>query len=215
MLTLVRLCLASCRRSSGSAAESAAAHPSAVIVARLVLGISYLALFMVYVGMGAVFPHRYVFWGLTRGLAGPVVYLFLWTIGVWNLLHTALHRHQVGYGMRAGTAGAAGTFAALAGGWRRRWRAGRQRTGQAPGQRRRFWPRRTGANMPAVPPAVALSSRGQTTPATALAAAPAAAPATVAAAPQTAAPTTPPSGKPDGSSSSASSSTSGRTPGRT
>ncbi|CAK7233282.1 hypothetical protein SEUCBS140593_008549 [Sporothrix eucalyptigena] len=71
-------------------------HPTGVIVSRLVLGLSYIALFMVYVGVGDVFPRHYTFWGLTRAFSGPVVYLFLWMLGVWNLLHTALHRHQVG-----------------------------------------------------------------------------------------------------------------------
>ncbi|CAK7213681.1 hypothetical protein SBRCBS47491_001887 [Sporothrix bragantina] len=96
-------------------------HPTIAIVVRLALGLGYLTLFMVYVGMGNVFPRGYTFWGLTRALSGPVVYLFLWMLGVWDLLHTALHRHQVG-------------------GWRWRWWRGDE---VQPGQ--------PGASAPAVP----------------------------------------------------------------
>lgn len=87
-------------------------HISIVLV-HLVLGLAYLTVFMVDVGVGSVFSGGYTFWGLPSNMAGPVVYFFLWVLGVWDLLHTVLHRHQVG---RAGS---------VRGGWwlRRRGRS--------------------------------------------------------------------------------------------
>ncbi|OAA59096.1 hypothetical protein SPI_06298 [Niveomyces insectorum RCEF 264] len=110
-------------------------HPGWALLVRLALGIGYLALFMVYVGMGSVFPRRYAFWGLTPGFSGPVVYLFLWMIGVWNLLNTALHRHRFGR-----TLGAYGSVV------RRRWQSvqRRQPTSSTPGAQAAaapFWQR--------------------------------------------------------------------------
>src|SRR3569833_421144 len=75
-------------------------HPGWAVLVRLLLGGGYLAVFMVYVGFGRVFPMAYSYWGMSSGFAGPVVYLFLWLIGVWNLLNTALHRHKFGHDMR-------------------------------------------------------------------------------------------------------------------
>ncbi|KAK3939493.1 hypothetical protein QBC46DRAFT_144754 [Diplogelasinospora grovesii] len=74
--------------------------PSWALLLRLICGIGYLALFMVYVGMGRVFPYSFTYWSMAPGYAGPVVYLFLWLIGVWNLLHTAIRRHYLGNGVR-------------------------------------------------------------------------------------------------------------------
>jgi len=70
------------------------------LLLRLLLGIGYLAIFMTYVGLGRVFPWGFSYWGIAPGFAGPVVYLFLWLIGVWNLLNTALHRRMFGQDMR-------------------------------------------------------------------------------------------------------------------
>jgi hypothetical protein len=60
-----------------------ARHPwlGTAVLLRLILGIGYLAIFMVYVGLGLVFPPNFSYWGIERGYAGPVVYLFLWLIG--------------------------------------------------------------------------------------------------------------------------------------
>ncbi|KAK3323703.1 hypothetical protein B0T19DRAFT_212079 [Cercophora scortea] len=78
--------------------------PSWALLLRLVLGIGYLAVFMVYVGFGHVFPFGFTYWAMKPGYAGPVVYLFLWLLGpsirVWNLLHTAIRRHRLGNGVR-------------------------------------------------------------------------------------------------------------------
>lgn len=67
-----------------------------IVLAHLALGLAYLTVFMVDVGVGSVFSGGYTFWGLPSSMAGPVVYFFLWVLGVWDLLHTVLHRHQVG-----------------------------------------------------------------------------------------------------------------------
>lgn len=55
--------------------------PGWVLLLRLIFGVGYLAIFMAYIGIGRVFPYGYTYWGLDRGYAGPVVYLFLWLIG--------------------------------------------------------------------------------------------------------------------------------------
>ncbi|KAK3688313.1 hypothetical protein B0T22DRAFT_439867 [Podospora appendiculata] len=75
-------------------------YMSWALLLRLVLGIGYLAVFMVYVGFGRVFPFGFTYWSMKPGYAGPVVYLFLWLLGVWNLMHTAIRRHRLGNGVR-------------------------------------------------------------------------------------------------------------------
>lgn len=66
------------------------------LVPQLLTGIGYLAIFMAYVGLGKVFPAGYTYWRLKTGYSGPVVYLFLWTLGLWDLLHVCIHRHKLG-----------------------------------------------------------------------------------------------------------------------
>ncbi len=78
-------------------------RPGWALILRLVFGIGYLAVFMAYVGLGRVFPNGYAYWGMAPSFSGPVVYIFLWLIGVWNLLHSAIHRHQFGQYLRAYT----------------------------------------------------------------------------------------------------------------
>lgn len=60
-------------------------------------------MFLVYVGFREVFPHGYSYWGMGSGFSDPVVYLFLWVIGIWDLLHTSIHRHTLGRDLRGGT----------------------------------------------------------------------------------------------------------------
>lgn len=55
--------------------------PGWVVLLRLTCGIGYLIVFMVYIGLGHVFPYMYTYWGIEASYAGPVVYLFLWLIG--------------------------------------------------------------------------------------------------------------------------------------
>ncbi|KAK0715133.1 hypothetical protein B0H67DRAFT_683442 [Lasiosphaeris hirsuta] len=75
--------------------------PSWTLLLRLIYGIGYIILFMIYVAHGQVFPSGFTFWGMASGFAGPVVYLFLWLLGVWNLLHTTLRRHHLGNSVRS------------------------------------------------------------------------------------------------------------------
>lgn len=57
-------------------------------------------MFLVYVGFREVFPNGYSYWGMGSGFSSPVVYLFLWVIGIWDLLHTSIHRHTLGRDLR-------------------------------------------------------------------------------------------------------------------
>ncbi|KAK3897642.1 hypothetical protein C8A05DRAFT_19630 [Staphylotrichum tortipilum] len=61
--------------------------PSWGWVLRLLCGLAYIALFLVYVGMGGPFPKGYTYWGVSTRFAAPVVYMLLCVEGVWNLLH--------------------------------------------------------------------------------------------------------------------------------
>lgn len=72
------------------------------LLLRLLAGLGYIAMFLVYVGFREVFPHGYSYWGMGSGFSDPVVYLFLWVIGIWDLLHTSIHRHTLGRDLRTG-----------------------------------------------------------------------------------------------------------------
>lgn len=73
------------------------------LLLRLLAGLGYIAMFLVYVGFREVFPHGYSYWGMGSGFSDPVVYIFLWVIGIWDLLHTSLHRHTLGRDLKTGT----------------------------------------------------------------------------------------------------------------
>lgn len=75
------------------------------LIARLILGLGYVAMFLVFVGFREVFPLGYAYWGITSEFSEPVVYLLLWGIGIWDLLHTSIHRHTLGRDLRTGTTG--------------------------------------------------------------------------------------------------------------
>jgi len=47
------------------------------LVLRLLCGLAYIALFLVYVGMGGPFPEGYTYWGVSTSFAAPVVYILL------------------------------------------------------------------------------------------------------------------------------------------
>lgn len=72
------------------------------LIARLLCGLGYIAMFLVYVGFREVFPRGYAYWGMGSGFSDPVVYLLLWVIGIWDLLHTSIHRHTLGRDLRTG-----------------------------------------------------------------------------------------------------------------
>lgn len=64
------------------------------LVSRLILGLAYLIIFMVYLGGGgSVFPGDFSYWGMSPGYGAPLIFLLLWLLGVWNLVHAAVHRH--------------------------------------------------------------------------------------------------------------------------
>ncbi|KAK1755850.1 hypothetical protein QBC47DRAFT_198258 [Echria macrotheca] len=74
--------------------------PAWALVLRLADAIVYISMFMAYIAHGRVFPAGFTFWGMAPGWAGPVVYVFLWLLGVWNLTHIALRRHRLGKALR-------------------------------------------------------------------------------------------------------------------
>ncbi|KAK4153479.1 hypothetical protein C8A00DRAFT_15298 [Chaetomidium leptoderma] len=69
--------------------------PTWGLVLRFVCGLAYIALFLVYVGLGGPFPKGYTYWGLSVDLAAPVVYTLLCVEGLWNLLHIPVCRYQL------------------------------------------------------------------------------------------------------------------------
>lgn len=70
------------------------------LMLRLAFAMGYLAIFMSYIATRRVFTRAYTYWELDEGYATPVVYLLLWIIGMWDLVHIALHRHRIGYDFR-------------------------------------------------------------------------------------------------------------------
>jgi hypothetical protein len=83
-----------------SAAQFRKPWPGWALFLRLFIGVAYISIFMVYVAIGRAFPVGYTYWYLPTGYATPIVYLFLWLIGVWDLLLTAIYRHQFGHELR-------------------------------------------------------------------------------------------------------------------
>ncbi|EJT75468.1 hypothetical protein GGTG_05401 [Gaeumannomyces tritici R3-111a-1] len=76
--------------------------PGWALMARLALGLAYLATFMVYIGIGgSVFPSDFGYWGMAPGHGAPLVFLLMWLLGVWNLVHAAVHRHSFGSALGA------------------------------------------------------------------------------------------------------------------
>lgn len=51
------------------------------IVFRLLLGLGYIAQFLVYIGVQQIFPSRYTYWDLTTRYSEPVVYILLLGLG--------------------------------------------------------------------------------------------------------------------------------------
>lgn len=55
--------------------------PTWRLVIRSICGIGYIALFLVYVGLGSPFPEGYTYWGLGHEFAAPLVYILLCVTG--------------------------------------------------------------------------------------------------------------------------------------
>ncbi|KAK0743641.1 hypothetical protein B0T18DRAFT_392381 [Schizothecium vesticola] len=75
--------------------------PTWALLLRVLSGLAYLSLFLAYVARDHVFPPGFTFWAMPPGVAGPLVYGFLWLLGVWSLAHVALRRHRFGRGLRS------------------------------------------------------------------------------------------------------------------
>lgn len=55
--------------------------PTWALLLRLMNGVVYIIMFLIYVAHGRVFPAGFTFWAMAPGFAGPVVYIFLWLLG--------------------------------------------------------------------------------------------------------------------------------------
>ncbi|KAL2200757.1 hypothetical protein P885DRAFT_28012 [Corynascus similis CBS 632.67] len=66
---------------------------------RFACGVAYIALFLIYVGMGGPFPKGHSYWSLSSSSASLLVYIILCTEGLWNLLHIPVCRYQLGSGL--------------------------------------------------------------------------------------------------------------------
>ncbi|KAK1836537.1 hypothetical protein QBC39DRAFT_407295 [Podospora conica] len=75
--------------------------PTWALLLRVASGTAYIALFFAYIARDRVFPPGFTFWAMPPGVAGPLVYGFLWLLGVWSLAHIALRRHRFGRGLRS------------------------------------------------------------------------------------------------------------------
>ena len=51
------------------------------MVLRLLCGVGYIAIFLVYIGLHGAFPPDFTYWGMDSLHAGPVLYSFLWILG--------------------------------------------------------------------------------------------------------------------------------------
>ncbi|SPN97587.1 uncharacterized protein DNG_01099 [Cephalotrichum gorgonifer] len=65
------------------------------LAGRMLLALGYTALFVAYVAVGGAFPAGYTYWGLSAEAASPMVYVFLWTLGIWDFVYCAISRVQL------------------------------------------------------------------------------------------------------------------------
>ncbi|KAL0936008.1 uncharacterized protein CTRU02_208223 [Colletotrichum truncatum] len=70
--------------------------PGWTLLLRLILGAGFIAIFCVYIALGAVFAPGFEYWGMGDSYGRVLVYMFLWGIGLWNLLFVVLCRHWLG-----------------------------------------------------------------------------------------------------------------------
>lgn len=88
------------------------------LAARLVVGGGYITMFAVYYALGGrVFPSQFTFFGMKRSFAAPFLYLFMWTLGTWNVLWVVMYRHWLlGKGRRGDDEGGTGLGGSSRGG---------------------------------------------------------------------------------------------------
>ncbi|KAK1484471.1 hypothetical protein CTAM01_12976 [Colletotrichum tamarilloi] len=70
--------------------------PGWTLLIRLVLGASLIAIFWVYISLGDVFARGFTYWGMSDSYGRVLAYMFLWGIGLWDLLFVLLCRHWLG-----------------------------------------------------------------------------------------------------------------------
>ncbi|KAK0726657.1 hypothetical protein B0T21DRAFT_292918 [Apiosordaria backusii] len=60
---------------------------------RVFFGLGYIILFFIYIGSNqGVFPPGWTYWNVPANMASPVVYIFLWWLGVWDWMHLVVCR---------------------------------------------------------------------------------------------------------------------------
>ncbi|KAK7450403.1 hypothetical protein CaCOL14_003236 [Colletotrichum acutatum] len=74
--------------------------PGWTLLIRLVLGASLIAIFWVYISLGDVFARGFTYWGMSDTYGRVLAYMFLWGIGLWDLLFVVLCRHWLGKEVR-------------------------------------------------------------------------------------------------------------------
>ncbi|WQF77389.1 hypothetical protein CDEST_02403 [Colletotrichum destructivum] len=97
--------------------------PGWALLLRLLLGVSLIAVFWVYIALGAVFAPGFSYWGIPDAYGRVLAYMFLWGIGLWDLLFVILCRRWLGrevkrYGGRARRVLSPSAFSSQ--GWRAR-----------------------------------------------------------------------------------------------
>ncbi|SPQ20157.1 9a6bcd60-0d52-4b5c-8ab5-f1ecde53fb23 [Thermothielavioides terrestris] len=70
--------------------------PTWVLALRFGIGIAYIVLFLLYVGLGGVFPNGYTYWGVPVDSSATPVYVLLCVEGLWDLLHIPVCRYALG-----------------------------------------------------------------------------------------------------------------------
>ncbi|KAF9873775.1 hypothetical protein CkaCkLH20_08885 [Colletotrichum karsti] len=102
--------------------------PGWALILRLVLGLGYIAVFAVYIAFGGdVFAPDFEYWGMSDSYGRVLAYMFLWGLGLWNLLFVVLCRHWLSKEVRRYAKDAKRLFT-----WRRR----RRRPAPGPGAHR-------------------------------------------------------------------------------
>ncbi|KAF4855871.1 hypothetical protein CGCSCA4_v000846 [Colletotrichum siamense] len=68
--------------------------PGWALLLRLALGLGFIAVFAVYIALGGdVFAPDFEYWGMSDAYGRVLAYMFLWGLGLWNLLFVVLCRH--------------------------------------------------------------------------------------------------------------------------
>ncbi|KAF6835691.1 hypothetical protein CPLU01_04161 [Colletotrichum plurivorum] len=74
--------------------------PGWALLLRLLIGAGLIAVFWVYIALGDVFAPGFSYWGMSDTYGRVLAYMFLWGVGLWDLLFVALCRHWLGKELR-------------------------------------------------------------------------------------------------------------------